>query len=160
MSTNKILSKENRQKTIELHKQRGETVVFTNGCFDVLHVGHLELLEQAKGFGDVLCVGVNSDESVRKLKGDNRPFNNESDRIRLLAALSVVDYVTVFEELTPCEIISALQPNVHVKGGDYDPDDFDNMPEAKVINEYGGEVKTIKIVEGKSSSDIIAKLSS
>lgn len=158
MGTNKILTKNKSLETIQFHKERGETVVFTNGCFDVLHVGHLSLLEQAKGFGDILCVGINSDDSVRKLKGESRPVNNQFDRATLLAALEVVDYVTVFEEETPCEIISRLQPNVHVKGGDYNPEDYRNMPEAKVVKEYGGEVKIVKIVEGKSSSSILSKM--
>ncbi len=158
LSIKKILTKEKCKEHIRIDQQAGKKVVFTNGCFDILHVGHLTLLEKAKSFGDRLCVGVNSDASVRILKGENRPINSQEDRTRLLAALSVVDYVTVFEEQTPCKIISCLRPDIHVKGGDYDPNDFDNMPEAKVVREYGGKIKIIGLVEGKSSTNIIKQL--
>jgi len=155
---NKLLSIEKLKIQLAAHKKRGETVVFTNGCFDVLHVGHLTLLEQAKAFGDVLCVGINSDDSVKKLKGATRPVYNQFDRARLLAALSVVDYVVIFDELTPVEIIAALKPDIHVKGGDYDPNDFEAMPEAKVVKKYGGEIKIVKLVPGHSTSNTIRKL--
>ena len=158
MSLNKILTIKKCIEYIQNYREAGKKIVFTNGCFDVLHVGHLTLLEKAKSFGHILIVGVNSDESVRKLKGENRPVNNQEDRTRLLAALSVVDHVTVFEEDTPCEIISRLEPDIHVKGGDYDPDDFENMPEAKVVKNYGGEVKIISLIDGKSSSKIIRQM--
>ncbi|MFP4548081.1 MAG: D-glycero-beta-D-manno-heptose 1-phosphate adenylyltransferase [Fidelibacterota bacterium] len=158
MSIKKILTKDECKERIRIDQQEGKKVVFTNGCFDVLHVGHLTLLEKAKSFGDRLCVGINSDASVKILKGENRPINSQEDRTRLLAALYVVDYVTVFDEQTPCEIISFLRPDIHVKGGDYDPNDFDNMPEAKVVKEYGGTIKIINLVEGKSSSNIIKQL--
>ena len=158
MNQNKILNLNKCNETINLHRQKGDKIVFTNGCFDILHIGHLSLLKQAKSFGDVLCVGVNSDESVRKLKGDDRPINNEKDRIELLTAFSIVDYIVVFNELTPCNTIATLKPDIHVKGGDYDPANFEHMPEAKIIKEYGGEIKIIKIIKGKSSSDIIKKI--
>ncbi len=158
MSIKKILNRNKCKEHIRIDQQAGKKVVFTNGCFDILHVGHLTLLEKAKSFGDLLCVGVNSDTSVKILKGENRPINSQKDRTRLLAALYVVDYVTVFDEQNPCEIISFLRPDIHVKGGDYDPNDFDNMPEAKVVREYGGAVKIINFVEGKSSTNIIKQL--
>ncbi len=159
MSINKILSIENCEHKIKTLREQGKSIVFTNGVFDILHVGYLSLLEQAKMFGDILVVGINSDSSVKIIKGENRPINNQSDRTRLLSGLEVVDLVTVFEEKTPCKIISRLQPNIHVKGGDYDPEDFNNMAEAKIVKAYGGIIKIIKIILGKSSSDLISKMS-
>ncbi len=158
MSKDKILTINRCKEKIQSLQEQGQRVVFTNGCFDVLHVGHLTLLEKSKTFGDILCVGINTDHSVRQLKGPNRPVNNETDRARLLAALSVVDCVTLFDDQTPCDIVATLKPDVHVKGGDYDPEDFENMPEAKVVKKYGGEVKIIPIVKGKSSTNIINNL--
>lgn len=157
---NKILDKNTLKNVIEELKKSGKKIVFTNGVFDILHVGHLALLQQAKSFGDVLVVGINSDSSVKIIKGESRPINDQNDRSLLLSGFEVIDYVTVFEEQTPSEIISYLQPDVHVKGGDYDPDDFDNMPEAKVVKAYGGEIRIISLIEGKSSTELISKMSS
>jgi len=156
----KVLDQIVLKETIESLRKAGKKIVFTNGVFDILHVGHLSLLEKAKTFGDVLVVGVNSDLSVKAIKGESRPINNQNDRTCLLAGFEVVDYITVFEEQTPCEIISYLTPNIHVKGGDYNPDDFENMPEAKIVKGYGGEIKIINIIPGKSSTDLITKMSS
>ena len=118
----------------------GSTIVFTNGCFDILHVGHVRYLQQARAMGDMLIVGVNTDESVRKLKGEDRPINSEQDRVEVLAALECIDYVTLFGEDTPVELIKEIRPDVDVKGGDYNIAD---MPEAKVMSALGGRVEII-----------------
>ncbi len=118
----------------------GRVVVFTNGCFDILHVGHIRYLQKARAMGDLLVVGVNTDESVRKLKGPDRPINPERDRAEVLAALECVDYVSLFAEDTPIELIQAIKPDIDVKGGDYTPED---MPETAVVRAYGGCVEII-----------------
>lgn len=100
-------------------KNKGKKIVFTNGCFDILHVGHIQYLEEAKSYGDVLIVGLNTDASVRKLKGESRPINNQNDRANILSSLSSVDYVVIFEEETPYELIRLISPDILVKGGDY-----------------------------------------
>ena len=134
------------------------STVFTNGCFDVLHIGHIRLLKAAKSYGDRLIVGINSDESVRRLKGSSRPINVQAFRKEILEAFECVDEVIIFDEDTPCELISKIKPDIHVKGGDYDPMDYNSMPEAKIVHEYGGEVKIFNTIEGFSSSNIIGKL--
>lgn len=121
-------------------KLAGKTVVFTNGCFDILHVGHVRYLQAARALGQMLVVGVNTDDSVRRLKGPDRPVNSECDRVEVLAALECVDYVTLFNEDTPVELIRAIQPDVDVKGGDYSVED---MPEAEVMRSIGGRVEII-----------------
>jgi rfaE bifunctional protein nucleotidyltransferase chain/domain len=121
-------------------RSAGKVVVFTNGCFDLLHVGHIRCLQQARAKGDLLVVGVNTDASVRKLKGPDRPINPESDRAERLAALQCVDYVTLFPEDTPIELITAIRPDIHVKGGDYAPED---LPEAEAVRAVGGQVEII-----------------
>ena len=128
--------------------------VFTNGCFDIVHIGHINLLRKAKSFGDKLVVGINSDESVTKLKGPNRPINKQDQRKEFLEAIKYVDEVVVFGEDTPCKIISELKPDVHVKGGDYDPNDYENMPEAKIVHDYGGKVEIVDLVHGISTTKI------
>jgi len=139
-------------------KKKGKKIVFTNGCFDILHIGHTRLLQKTRNFGDVLILGLNTDSSVRRLKGPERPIVNEKERAEILSALEFVDYIVFFDEDDPCKIISEIKPDIHVKGGDYDPNDYKNMPEAKVVHEYGGKVEIIKIIEGKSSSSIIEKI--
>jgi len=132
-----------------------KTIVTTNGCFDILHVGHVRYLEKAKEFGDVLIIALNSDESVRKLKGPSRPINNEDDRIEVLSALSFVDYIVLFDETSPSELLAFIKPDVHVKGADYS---IETLPELKVIVENGGRVEFIELVEGKSTTSIIEKM--
>lgn len=136
----------------EISKYRDKKIVFTNGCFDILHIGHIRLLEFAKRQGDILVVAINSDLSVKRLKGDKRPIVPQDDRAEVLSALSCVDYVIIFPEDTPVETIEFLRPDIHVKGGDYD---MDNIPEAKVLKSYGGEMRRFEFVEGRSSSNII-----
>jgi len=139
---------------VALWKANGERVVFTNGCFDLLHIGHITVLEQARQFGDRLIVAINSDASVSALKGPTRPIVAETERARVLAALAAVDAVVVFGEPTPLELISATRPDVIVKGGDYVPDTVVGAAEAK---SWGGQVKIVPTVEGFSTTGLIAK---
>ena len=154
----KIVSAEELVKLVALLKSKNKKIVFTNGCFDILHAGHLKLLREAKSFGDILVVGLNSDGSVRRLKGNSRPINSQERRAEALSNLGCVDYIVIFEENTPCEIISQIKPNIHVKGGDYDPCNYAKMPEAEIVHKYGGEVKIVKLVEGESTTAIINKM--
>ncbi|MCB1165551.1 MAG: D-glycero-beta-D-manno-heptose 1-phosphate adenylyltransferase [Leptospiraceae bacterium] len=142
------------RRSIEVRQKAGQTIVFTNGCFDILHRGHVEYLCRARDLGDALIVGVNSDESVRGLKGDGRPVQPLEDRMRILASLISVDYVIGFSESTPEALLSVLQPDVHTKGGDYD---VQALPEAKVVQAYGGRIELIQFLDGRSSSGIIRK---
>lgn len=130
-------------------------IVFTNGCFDILHVGHKRYLQQAATLGDILVVGVNSDESVRRLKGPERPVNNEQDRAEMLCALGFIDYVVIFGEDTPYELIKKIQPDVLVKGGDYKPEEVVGKD---IVEARGGKLELIKFVEGKSTTNIINKI--
>jgi len=132
----------------------GKKIIFTNGCFDLLHAGHVDLLERAKALGDVLIVGLNSDESVRRLKGVSRPINNLQARAKVLLALQAVDAVVVFEEDTPVEILEMVHPDIHVKGGDYQAD---NLPETETVRRHGGEIVILSLVEGFSSTGLLAK---
>ncbi len=140
---------------IETLKSAGKRIVFTNGCFDILHAGHVRYLNEAKKLGDCLIVGLNSDESVRKLKGPSRPINNEEDRAEVLSALSAVDYVVVFSDATAEGLVTELQPAIYVKGGDYN---IKELPEAEIVAKYGGKTILIPEVVGKSSSNIINKM--
>jgi len=134
---------------------RDRTVVFTNGCFDLLHPGHVEFLAEARALGDALVVGLNSDASVRRLKGAGRPWVVEADRAAVLAGLRSVDAVTLFDEDTPLELISALLPDVLVKGGDYD---LNGIVGRDAVEKAGGEVRVLPFVEGYSTAEIIARL--
>ena len=140
LRNSKVLTRKELSWAVEEAKAAGKVVVFTNGCFDILHVGHVRYLQQARSMGDLLVVGVNTDNSVRKLKGPERPINPENDRAEVLAGLGCVDYVTLFAEDTPIELIRAIRPDVHVKGGDYAPDE---LPEAEVVRSYGGRVEIV-----------------
>ena len=141
-----------RENALKLHRQK---IVFTNGCFDVLHYGHVRYLLEAKKLGDILVVGLNSDESVRRLKGPTRPVNGEKERAFVLAALACIDYVVIFGEDTPKELIETVIPVVLVKGGDYD---LSNIVGADFVTRNGGTVTTIPFVEGFSSTHIIEQL--
>ena len=144
------------QKKVEIWKFNNQQVVFTNGCFDILHLGHVDYLEKAAALGKKLIVGVNSDASVKNLdKGAERPINDEYARMRILAALSFVDAVVLFSEPTPLELIKKLKPSILVKGNDYT---IENIVGADVVLENGGEVKTIELVEGYSTTKIINKI--
>ncbi|MCG2715266.1 MAG: D-glycero-beta-D-manno-heptose 1-phosphate adenylyltransferase [Candidatus Marinimicrobia bacterium] len=147
----KIITQPEAEKIVRSLNAENKSVVFTNGCFDILHVGHLELLEKAKSFGDVLIVGMNSDSSVKQIKGQDRPILTEQDRARLLAAIEMVDYVVLFDEETPFELLRQIKPNILVKGEDYKPDEI-------IGRDIVDEVKIIPFVRGKSTSSIIDKI--
>lgn len=136
-------------------RNQGLTVVFTNGCFDILHRGHVEYLSKAADKGDVLVVGLNTDASVRRLKGESRPINNEEARALILASLSFVDAVVLFDEDTPYELIKAVHPNVLVKGADYQPSEIVGYD---IVTAYGGKVETVPLVEGYSTTSVISKM--
>jgi D-glycero-beta-D-manno-heptose 1-phosphate adenylyltransferase len=136
-------------------KQQGKRVVFTNGCFDLLHLGHVDYLEKARNLGDVLVVGLNTDDSVSRFKGPRRPIQDQVSRSRVMAALQAVDMVVFFNEDTPLELISALLPQVLVKGSDYLAE---NIVGADVVKKAGGEVKTIDFVPGYSTTRIVEKI--
>ena len=136
-------------------REGGARVVFTNGCFDILHAGHVRYLIAARALGDVLILGLNSDASVRRLKGETRPVNSETDRAEVVGALASVDYVVIFGEDTAEELIAKVQPAVYAKGGDYT---LETLPEARIVERYGGEVAFIPLVEGKSTTGMIAKM--
>jgi len=150
----RVLSRSGIAEIVREWKAAGETVVFTNGCFDILHIGHLQTLERAKAEGSRLVVGVNSDESVRHLKGPNRPINPQEDRAKLLAALRPVDAVVIFPEDTPVELLEVIRPDVHVKGGDYA---LEELPEREVVERHGGRITLIGLVPGRSTTEIIRK---
>lgn len=144
-----------RNILLEKIKERElRNLVFTNGCFDILHKGHVSCLSRAKDLGEILIVGLNSDDSVKKLKGDNRPVNTWHDRAFVLAGLESVDYIVFFNESTPMETLELLKPDIHAKGGDYKPED---MPEKKIIDSYGGRIEILSFVEGHSTTNIIEK---
>ena len=136
-------------------KQKGQRVVFTNGCFDLLHRGHVSYLNQARNLGDFLIVGVNSDQSVSKLKGPTRPIQHEDDRLFILAGLECVDAVVLFQEDTPIQLIEALLPDVLVKGGDYVIEEIVGFDK---VTQNGGLVTTLPFVDGKSTSNIVKKM--
>ncbi len=137
------------QKNID---KKGGGVVFSNGCFDIVHKGHIEYLAKTSEYGDVLVVGLNSDSSVKRLKGENRPLQDQSSRALLMASLMFVDYVILFEEDTPYELIKTIQPDVLVKGSDYNPEDIVGYD---IVKAKGGEIKTIELTEGYSTTNVI-----
>ncbi|MFO7660025.1 MAG: D-glycero-beta-D-manno-heptose 1-phosphate adenylyltransferase [Candidatus Cloacimonadaceae bacterium] len=151
MSINKIID----WQEIPVIKATGQTVVFTNGCFDIIHAGHVQYLQQAKDLGDILVVGLNSDASVRRLKGSSRPINSEENRALILAALQSVNYVIIFDEDTPYELIEAVQPDVLVKGGDWKEDDIVG---SDIVKNKGGRVISLPFWEGLSTTNIIKKM--
>jgi rfaE bifunctional protein nucleotidyltransferase chain/domain len=151
----KILSKEELKHKVEVWQSQGLKVVFSNGCFDILHLGHIDYLEKASEKGDKLVIGLNSDDSVTKLKGVGRPINNEYARARMLSALAFIDGVTFFKEDTPLQLIETLRPNILVKGSDYLAE---NIVGADVVIRNGGSVETIDLVEGFSTSTIIERI--
>jgi D-beta-D-heptose 7-phosphate kinase/D-beta-D-heptose 1-phosphate adenosyltransferase len=146
-----IKTREELARSVASARVKNQRIVFTNGCFDILHLGHVKYLEVAKSFGDILIVGLNADSSVRKLKGPERPINPEYDRAYLLAALEVVDYVVIFEEETPYDLIKMIAPDVLVKGGDYEG-------KAVVGTEFAGELKLVDFVDGKSTTKTIERI--
>src|SRR5436190_13138714 len=154
MSQKILLHDELIAERARLHDAR-QRLVFTNGCFDVLHVGHVRYLEQARALGDALIVAINSDRTVRELKGAGRPLMNENERAEILAALRGVSYVTIFDDVSPRTLIAELLPDVLVKGGDYAPDEIHGREEVEAA---GGRVVSLPFVEGVSSSTIIERM--
>ena len=145
-----------KQLVNDLH-QEGETVVATNGCFDILHVGHIRYLQKTKSFADKLVVLLNSDLSVRSIKGPDRPVNNENDRAEILCALSCVDYVVLFDEDSPRNLLDEIKPDVYTKGADYT---METLPEADIMKKNGTRVEFIEFVKGKSTTDILNRVKS
>lgn len=155
MSTDKTLSLDRAIEVVADLKQQGKRVVFTNGCFDLLHPGHTQYLADARQLGDLLIVAINSDASVRKLKGPSRPIQPESERAEILAALRAVDYVTIFDDLTPRNVIARMLPDVLVKGADWGPMEIVGREE---VESAGGRVISIPIVQGFSTTALIERI--
>lgn len=150
----KVISREQLANICVELKKQGKTLVSTNGCFDVLHWGHIQYLEQARALGDVLICAVNSDASVKRIKGPSRPIHDEKTRAHQLAGLESVDYVVIFDNDTPNEILEQIKPSLHVKGGDYEPS---QLPEKKIVEQHGGKVRCLPLVEGFSTTGILEK---
>ncbi len=150
-----VLGRENLVDLISNLHGEGKTVVTTNGCFDILHVGHVRYLQKTKSFADVLIVLLNSDISVKKIKGPTRPINNEADRAEILCALTCVDYVVLFDEDSPRDLLDEMKPDVYTKGADYT---METLPEADIMRKNGTRVEFISFVEGKSTTNIINKI--
>lgn len=151
----KIIKFNKLNELVSNFKKRDQRIVLTNGCFDILHVGHLQTLKLAKKEGDILIVGVNSDSSVKKIKGSSRPIISAHERAELIAALEVVDYVSIFNEETAANLLENVRPDTYVKGGDYT---LKGLPEWPIIRNYDIRVKFINLVEGCSTTDIIKKI--
>ena len=149
-----LIPKERIEDFCATLREAGQRVVFTNGCFDILHAGHVRYLEAARALGDCLVLGLNTDASVRRLKGETRPVNTELDRAAVVGALVAVDYVVLFDEPTAELLIEKVRPAVYAKGGDYTRE---TLPEAKIVEKYGGEVHLIDLVPGRSTTKIIEK---
>ena len=143
------------EKSCREIRLKNKKIIFTNGCFDILHPGHIHILSKAKSLGDILVVGLNSDQSVKKLKGDKRPLISEDDRSRVLLSLRFVDYVIIFNELTPLKVIKKIKPDFLVKGGDYNENDIVG---SDIVKAYGGQIEIIKFLDGYSSSNYIDNL--
>jgi rfaE bifunctional protein nucleotidyltransferase chain/domain len=152
----KIVSRETLGSILEKKREEGKKIIFTNGCFDILHRGHIEYLASACDLGDIFVVGLNSDESVHRLKGESRPAVDERSRALTMASFEIVDYVVIFMEDTPSNLIRVIRPDYWVKGGDYQ--NFEDLPEYRALMETGGKVKIIPLIEGYSTTDIYKKI--
>ena len=148
----KIKTRGKLKSEVAKARGQGKKIVTTNGCFDILHVGHIRYLQQAKQQGDILIVAINSDDSVRAIKGDKRPLVPQNERAEMLAALECVDYVTIFEELDPIQFLNEIRPDIHVKGGDYRPD---QIVEREAVKAIGAELRLLPGAEDKSTSNLI-----
>lgn len=151
----KMVSESKLEKIVKKAKNHGKKIVFTNGCFDILHAGHVDYLKKAKALGDMLIIGLNSDESVRKIKDPKRPINTEFWRAKVLSALEYVDYIVIFNEKTPEKLVEKLKPDIYVKGSDWR---LSRLPEKKIVEKYGGKVVLIDMIEGISTSKIVEKI--
>ena len=150
-----IIDRKDAAQFCEGLRRQNKKIVFTNGCFDIIHAGHVRYLTAAKNFGDLLIVGLNTDESVRRLKGANRPINNQDDRAEVLLGLKAVDHVIFFGEQTAENLIAEVKPDIYVKGGDYT---LETLPEAKIVQSYGGRVEFVNLVAGRSTTNIVKKI--
>ena len=150
-----LVNREDIKALVDIIHNSGKTVVCTNGCFDILHVGHVRYLEATKAFADFSIVLLNSDKSVKSIKGPTRPINNENDRAELLSALKCVDYVVLFDEDSPRNLLDEIKPGVYTKGADYT---METLPEADIMRKNGTRVEFIKFVEGKSTTNVIRKM--
>ncbi len=155
-ATGRILERDDLAAVVNAAKRKGSRIVFANGCFDVLHVGHIRYLEAAKALGDLLIVGVNSDEQTRRLKGEGRPLAPQNQRAQIVSALAAVDFVTIFHEPTVEQLLLALRPDIHAKGTDYTED---TVPERDVVRSFGGQLAIVGDPKNHSSSEIIDKVS-
>ena len=155
MSKQKIKTLEELKKIIEALKKQNKIIVTTNGVFDILHLGHIKYLQEAKKLGDILIIAINSDSSTKQLKGPERPINNQEVRAETLAALEFVDYITIFNETDPIKILSEIKPNVHVKGGDYK---IGQIIEKDVVEKNNGKIVLIPEIRGYSTTDLINKV--
>ena len=138
-------------------REKAKTVVWTNGCFDLLHVGHIRSFRDANALGDILIVGINSDASVRAIKGDSRPIINQADRAEVIAALEMVDYVTIFDESTPVAALSRLRPDIHCKGAEY-ADGARPVPERDIVLGYGGQIRFLPFHPGRSTTELVDRI--
>jgi rfaE bifunctional protein nucleotidyltransferase chain/domain len=152
---NKILDRETLKDKLDFLRKEGKKIAFTNGCFDILHVGHVRYLMEAKKTADILVLALNSDSSVRTIKGEKRPLVPEAERAEVLAALECIDFITIFSELTPLEVICSLRPDILIKGGDWPEDKVVGRDE---IKQWGGHVTIIPEVVGKSTTNIVDKI--
>jgi rfaE bifunctional protein nucleotidyltransferase chain/domain len=158
-SATKMLSPEQLKGWRDTLRQQGQRLVITNGCFDLLHAGHVTYLESARNLGDALLIGLNGDASVRSLKGEGRPLNGEQDRARVLAALECVSAVCVFPEVRATRFLAEAQPDIYVKGGDYTPDTLD-QDERRAVESNGGKIVIIPFLPGRSTTNIIRRMAS
>ena len=154
-SADKIYTWETLQQQLQKWREQDLKIVFTNGCFDLVHLGHVDYLEKARNLGDKLVLGLNTDASIKGLKGEERPLQDEMSRARIMASLLFVDAVVLFSEPTPYNLINLVQPDILVKGDDYSPE---NIVGADIVKAKGGEIKTIPFVKGYSTSNIVAKI--
>jgi len=154
MNFPKVLNSTQLDQFVQATKEKNKKIVFTNGCFDLLHIGHVRYLEQAKSRGDILIVGINTDASVQKLKGPTRPIQNENDRAEILASLKSVDHTVLFGEETPIDLIKQIKPDVLVKGGDWA---IQQIVGWDFVQSYGGQVESLQFIDGRSTTQIIAK---
>lgn len=152
---NKIITQRQLKKVIDGLRRKGKKIAFTNGCFDILHYGHIKYLEKAKRLADILIVAVNSDSSVKKIKGNGRPVNNQFARVGVLSALSLIDYLVIFNEDTPLKLIKLIKPDVLIKGGDWK---VESIAGAEIVKSYDGKVVTIPYLNGYSTTRLIEKI--
>jgi D-beta-D-heptose 7-phosphate kinase/D-beta-D-heptose 1-phosphate adenosyltransferase len=154
-SKDKVKERKILKKILDILRRKGKKIVFTNGCFDLIHIGHVRYLEKARGFGDILVVAINTDSSIKRIKGRERPITPQGERAEVLASLSNVDYVTFFNEDTPYKLIKLLRPDILVKGGDWEKKDIVGRD---IVEESGGKVCAIPFIRGASTTSIIRKV--